>query len=172
MDIEEIICFVRGLDGALVVVAEPGGPFPPAAWGDVFFFHSPSGALPKRGQPYATITTADSPGDTASRRDAPGGFRVNIHVGRERAAQLTDRAGHPAADGPGDSADAPADGAGGETTGDAAATDVLRRHPIYGAAGWVCIACPTERSAPRVRALLRAAHEDARARTRRRQEAR
>ncbi|MEH3089011.1 MAG: DUF6194 family protein [Microbacterium arborescens] len=66
MSIDEIIGFARGRDDALVVIAEPGGPFPEAAWGDAFFFFSPDGTVPARTQPWATVTTQDRPGDETS----------------------------------------------------------------------------------------------------------
>lgn len=122
---------------------EAGGPFPEIAWGDAFFYYAPDGAVPERTQPYGTIVTKDYPDDRASALDAPDRFRLNIHVGRERAAQL------PLGEDP-------------------AAADALARHPQYGDAGWVSVVNPGSRTAERVLALLREAHEAARARTERR----
>jgi len=55
--------------------------------------------------------------------------------------------------------------------GDAAeaeSTDVVVPHPVYGALGWVCVVNPGERTTALVLDLLRAAHDDARARAARR----
>ena len=51
---------------------------------------------------------------------------------------------------------------------DPTAVDVFRPHPLYGDAGWVCVIDPAEATAGTVLALLREAHEAARARTERR----
>ena len=85
---QEIIAEVRTFDGALVVAPERGSGFPELAWGDAYFYHAPDGRMPERTQPYGTIITKDYPGDTSSALDAPGRFRVNIHVGRERAESI------------------------------------------------------------------------------------
>ncbi|MRG59528.1 hypothetical protein GE115_06530 [Agromyces sp. CFH 90414] len=144
MEMQQIIDAVQGFDGALVVVPEEGGPFPELAWGDAFFFFAPDGVMPERTQPYGTIITKDYPGDEASRLDAPDRFRVNIHVGRDAARRLA------------------ASGA------DPAEPDVVVLHPVYGAQGWVSVVGPGERTGDLVLALLREAHEAARARATRR----
>ncbi|WAA66044.1 DUF6194 family protein [Microbacterium oxydans] len=141
---QEIIETVRGLDGALVVAPEKGDDAPELSWGDAYFFHAPDGRMPERTQPYGTIITKDYPDDTSSALSIPGRFRVNIHVGREGADSL------PLSD------------------ADPTAVDVFHRHPLYGAAGWVCVIDPAGRTAETVLALLREAHEAARARTERR----
>lgn len=140
---QQIVDHVRTFDGVLVLAPEPGGPFPEIAWGDAFFYYAPDGAVPERTQPYGTIVTKDYPDDRASALDAPDRFRVNIHVGRERAGQLSL----------------------GE---DPAASDALARHPQYGDAGWVSVVDPGSGTAALVLALLREAHDAARARTERR----
>lgn len=147
---QEIIAEVRSFDGVLVVAPEAGSGFPELAWGDAFFFHAPDGRMPERTQPFGTIITKDYPDDTSSALDAPGRFRVNIHVGRERA----------------DSIIAAGSLTGGDT--DPTAVDVFRPHPLYGTAGWVCVIDPAEATEGAVLALLREAHEAARARTGRR----
>ncbi|MGO4681618.1 DUF6194 family protein [Microbacterium sp. 2MCAF23] len=140
---QQIVDHVRTFEGVLVLAPEPGGPHPEIAWGDVFFYYAPDGAVPERTQPYGTIVTKDYPEDRASALDAPARFRVNIQVGRERAAQL----------------------ALGE---DPAASDALAPHPQYGDAGWVSVVNPGSRTAGLVLTLLREAHDAARARAERR----
>ncbi|WP_417503315.1 DUF6194 family protein [Microbacterium sp.] len=144
MTMQEIIETVRGFDGALVVTPEAGSDFPALSWGDAYFYHAPDGRMPERTQPYGTIITKDYPDDTASALNAPGRFRVNINVGRERAVSL-----------------AAIDPAPTEV-------DVFHRHPLYGAAGWVCVIDPGERTEGAVLDLLRQAHESARQRAERR----
>ncbi|MFJ2503994.1 DUF6194 family protein [Microbacterium sp. NPDC087592] len=144
MTMQEIIETVRGFDGALVVTPEAGSDFPALSWGDAYFYHAPDGRMPERTQPYGTIITKDYPDDTASALNAPGRFRVNIHVGREQVASLV-----------------PVDTAPAEV-------DVFQRHPLYGAVGWVCVIDPGERTSESVLDLLRTAHESARQRSQRR----
>ncbi|KYJ96953.1 DUF6194 family protein [Microbacterium sp. CH1] len=150
MDMQEIIAEVRSFDGVLVVTPEAGSDFPELAWGDAFFFHAPDGRMPERTQPFGTIITKDYPDDTSSALDAPERFRVNIHVGRERAESII----------------AAGSLTGGDT--DPTAVDVFRPHPLYGTAGWVCVIDPAEATEGTVLTLLREAHEAARARTERR----
>ncbi|MFJ6549552.1 DUF6194 family protein [Microbacterium sp. NPDC091676] len=150
MEMQEIIEEVRSFDGVLVVAPEAGSDFPELSWGDAYFYHAPDGRMPERTQPYGTIITKDYPDDTSSALDAPGRFRVNIHVGRERAASII----------------AAGSLTGGDT--DPTAVDVFRPHPLYGTAGWVCVINPAAATEGAVLALLREAHEAARARTGRR----
>ncbi|WDM45250.1 hypothetical protein KV395_19235 [Microbacterium luteolum] len=144
MKMQQIIEKVRGFDGALVVAPEAGSAFPELSWGDAYFYYAPDGRMPERTQPYGTIITKDYPDDTSSGLDAPGRFRVNIHVGQERAAGLV------------------------STEAEPAEADVFRRHPLYGDAGWVCVIDPAEKTTDAVLALLREAHEAARSRAARR----
>ncbi|MEV7734319.1 DUF6194 family protein [Streptomyces sp. NPDC088921] len=141
---EQIIATVRGFEGALVVVPEPGGGFPEIAWGDAFFYYAPDGRMPRTTQPYGTIVTKDYPDDSASDLDPPGRWRVNIHVGRAALPELLDG------------------------RYDLAAADVVLPHPVYGSLGWICVVNPGERTTGTVVRLLRAAHEAARAREARR----
>ncbi len=146
---EQILRTVRSFDGVLVLSPEPGGPFPEIAVGDHFFYHAPDGTVP-HGQPYGTVVTKDYPDDAASRLDEEGRWRVGVHVGRTRFRELlgTDpRAGEPS---------------------EVAATDVVLPHPVYGALGWAAVVNPGERTTALVLDLLRAAHDDARARAGRR----
>lgn len=144
MDMQQIIEKVAEFDGALVVAPEAGSAFPEHSWGDAYFYYAPDGRMPERTQPYGTIITKDYPDDTASGLDAPGRFRVNIHVGREHADALV------------------------ATDTDSREADVFHRHPLYGDAGWVCVVDPGEKTTDAALALLREAHEAARARASRR----
>ncbi|MEU6353319.1 DUF6194 family protein [Streptomyces sp. NPDC047072] len=144
---EQIITTVRGFEGALVVAPEPGGDFPEIAWGDAFFYYAPDGVLPRTTQPYGTIVTKDHPGDTDSALDAPGRWRVNVHVGRTALRRLTGDLVAPY---------------------DLAEADRVLPHPVYGALGWICVVVPGERTTGTVVRLLREAHEAARARVARR----
>jgi hypothetical protein len=114
------------------------------AWGDAFFYYAPDGVMPERTQPYGTIVTKNYPDDEESRLDEPDRFRVNIHVGLDRAPQIVNDAAS--------SADA----------------DVFVSHPLYGAAGWVSVVNPAESTSEQAISLLHDAHEAARARTSRR----
>ena len=89
MSMEQIIDAVRDLDGALVVIPGPGSDAPELAWGDAFFYYAPDGVMPQHVQPYGTIVTKDYPDDTASELDAPGRWRVNVHVDRATFRRLT-----------------------------------------------------------------------------------
>ncbi|MGV4926751.1 DUF6194 family protein (plasmid) [Streptomyces sp. BHT-5-2] len=150
---EQIIATVRGFDGALVVVPEPGGVFPELVWGDAFFYYAPDGQVPQNVQPYGTIVTKNYPGDDASDLDAPGRWRVSIHVDRTTFAQLTGEQPRHLA-----------------RHRDHASTDTVLPHPVYGELGWVCVVSPGERTTDMVGQLLRDAHDAARARLERRQE--
>jgi hypothetical protein len=144
MKMQEIVDTVRTFEGSLVVLPREGSDLPELAWGDAFFYYSPDGVMPERTQPYATIITKDYPEDATSDLSRPGRFRVNIHVGRERAATLVD-------------ADA-----------DAARPDSFAAHPLYGAGGWVSVVNPGALTAETVVSLLREAHNAAQARAARR----
>ncbi|WP_313662445.1 DUF6194 family protein [Cellulosimicrobium cellulans] len=149
MSMEQILGTVRSFDGVLVLSPGPGSEFPALARGDHFFYYAPDGEVP-HGQPYGTVVTKDYPDDAASHLDEEGRWRVNVHVGRDRFRDLV-------------GAD-PRDGAASEV----AETDLVVPHPVYGALGWVCVVNPGERTTGLVLDLLRAAHDDARARAARR----
>ena len=151
MTMERILSEVRGFDGVLELAPQAGGTFPELSWGDHFFYFAPDGEVPTNRQPYATIVTKDYPDDTASRLDAPGRWRLNLHVGAKAAAELVG----PVGAGPG--ADV-----------DYGAEDVFLPHPLYGALGWVCIVNPGERTIDRALAAVRDAHRDDRRRVGRR----
>jgi len=137
MEMQQIIETVRRFDGALVVTPDAGGAWPELAWGDSFFYYAPDGKMPERTQPYGTIVTKNYPDDDASHLDEPDRFRVNIHVGRDRATTLV---------------------ANGAALAD---VDVLFPHPLYGAAGWVSVVNPGSRTEGTVVKLLRDAHQAA-----------
>lgn len=156
--IDQIITAVRDLDGALVVAPAAGDPtVPELAWGDAFFYYAPDGEMPRNVQPYGTIVTKNYPDDATSDLDPAGRWRVNVHAGRARAAELTG-AGEPGAVGPGT----------GEPATPPDTADVVLPHPVYGAAGWIAVVNPGPATGETVLALLRDAHEAARARFERR----
>ncbi|MEU3498252.1 DUF6194 family protein [Kitasatospora cineracea] len=150
MTMDEIIDFTAALDGVLTLRPAPGDGTPEISWGDAFFYYAPDGTLPKTGQPFATVVTKDYPGDTTSRLDRPGAYRVNIAAGKE---ELAHRTGH-----------TPAPGTDGADDSD----DTVIAHPVYAAAGWLAVVNPAGRTAEDVRQLLRTAHRLARTRYERR----
>jgi hypothetical protein len=144
MEMNEIVDIVSGFDGVLVVIPGEGSGSPELVWGDAFFYYAPDGVMPERTQPYGTIVTKNYPDDAESRIDEPGRFRVNIHVGRDRASQIVDASASPAD------------------------PDVFVSHPLYGTAGWVSVVNPAKSTSEETIALLRDAHEAARVRAFRR----
>ncbi|GAB6940436.1 hypothetical protein JCM11754A_39630 [Isoptericola variabilis] len=147
---DQIIAAVRRLEGALVLEPRAGDGTPEIAWGDAFFYYAPDGQVPTTVQPYGTVVTKNYPDDTSCDLDRPGRWRVNAHVGRERARGLV----------------------GGEVAWGDVEADVLLPHPVYGELGWVCVVNPADRTTPQVLDLLREAHDDARRRYERRRRAR
>lgn len=145
MTIDEIIEFVRGFDGVLVLQPGPGDGTPEIAWGDTFFYYSPDGVVPQRTQPFATIVTKDYPGDAGSRLSSPGRFRVNIGVGKPTFVEWTGRQ--------------PRDPAGDI---DPSVTDTVFPHPVYGSVGWLAVVNPDTRTDAAVRELLDTAYQRAR----------
>lgn len=149
----DIAGFVTGLPGVVAFTAAEGTGAPWAAWGDTFFFYDPDDDPSARQMPFATIVVKDYEGfDTASGLDRPGVFRLNIAVGRAGFEELL---GYP-----------PAAHAGRHETVDYRALDRILPHPVYAAQSWVCVLNPGEATAPRVPALLTAAHARAAARHR------
>ncbi|WP_278264615.1 DUF6194 family protein [Nocardia sp. AG03] len=140
MTITDIIDYVRGLGGVLVLSPTEGSAHPEISWGDTFFYYAPDGEVPTTTQPFATIVTKNYPGDDRSRLDRPGAFRVNIAVGRRA---LRDHA---------------------TPEGDPSVPDVVHAHPLYAPAGWLAVVDPADRTADTVRELLRTAHDRARSR--------
>jgi len=82
---DEIVEFVTGLGGTIVVVASEENGNPEMAWGDTYFFYDPDGVtVPEKRMPFATIVVNDYPGfDEASNLSRPGVFRVNVSVSRD-----------------------------------------------------------------------------------------
>jgi hypothetical protein len=152
MTIDEIISFVGGLDGVLILRPRPGDGSPEIAWGDTFFYYSPSGVVPERTQPFATIVTKDYPGDDKSELDRPEAFRVNVAAGNEAFVHWI---GH-----------APRESAA--NTADPSASDVVIAHPVYGSLGWLAVKSPGERTDETLRELLHNAYRLARSRYERR----
>lgn len=147
--IDQIISAVRDLEGSLVVAPAVGDPaFPELAWGDAFFYYAPDGVMPRTVQPYGTVVTKNYPDDIASDLDPPGRWRVNVHVGRTVARELTGERDADAAD--------------------PATADVVLPHPVYGAVGWIAVVSPGRRTGSLVLRLLREAHDAARVRYERR----
>lgn len=151
---DEIICFVAGLDGVLTVRPASGDGSPEISWGDTFFYYSPDGVTPTTTQPFATVVTKDHPGDEASRLDRPGTFRVNISAGKEAFVRWT---GH-----------APREPAPTEV--DPSTADTVIAHPVYGTVGWLAVVNPGSRTEATTRELLYTAYQLARSRYARRAE--
>jgi hypothetical protein len=151
MTIDEIITFVRSLEGTLVQLPEPGDGSPEVAWGDAFFYYAPDGQVPAATQPFATIVTKNYPGDETSDLDQPGAFRVNIGAGRSAFREETGREpGDPSGD------------------GDASARDFVIAHPVYGSLAWLAVVNPGPSTEARVRDLIEQAYGLARGRYERR----
>lgn len=140
MVIDEIIDYVTGLGGVLLLQPVPGDGSPEIARGDTFFYYAPDGILPK-GQPFATVVTKNYPGDEESRLDRPDTFRVNLTPSRETFEEWAAR-----------------------DAGDPSATDTVIVHPVYGTARWLAVVNPGPKTDAVVRELLREAHDVARRR--------
>lgn len=153
MSMNDILEAVRRFDGVLELAPTAGSEYPEVAWGDHFLYFAPDGEIPQRVQPYATIITKDYPDDTLSRLSEPGRWRVNIHVGRRRFADLLGE--DPTA-------------ADTDTDWDFAAADTLLPHPLYRGQGWVAIVAPGPNTGELALDLLAAAHADAARRWQRR----
>lgn len=143
---EDLILFVSGLPGVVVVTAGEANGAPESAWGDTFFFYDPDGDTPDdRRFPFATLVVTDYPNfDTASDLNRPGVFRLNVAAGRQAFEELL---GYPPA--------AHAEHAGDY---DYSAFDLFMPHPVYAAQGWVSIVNPGDGSVGKVRSVLTAAH--------------
>jgi hypothetical protein len=152
MSLQRILSEVRTYDDLLEIAPPVGSEHPEIAWGDHFFYYAPDARVPRNRQPYATIVMKDYPDDTASRLNADGRWRLNIHVGAEI---FTEVLGYPPADVQ-------------EKSIDYTATDVFLPHPVYGAYGWVSIVNPGDSTIDRARDLLRGAHAHDRRRVERR----
>jgi uncharacterized protein DUF6194 len=156
----EIIEYVSGLPGVVVLTASEDNAAPEVAWGDTFFYYDPEGNQPANQRlPFATIVVSDYPGwDTESDLDRDGIFRVNIAIGRSDFTRLL---GYP-----------PKEHAVHHSDFDYAAIDILLPHPTYASQGWVAILNPSERTSTQLKSLLDDAHRLAVDRHMRRQTAR
>lgn len=152
---EQILSEIRGFDGVLELAPQPGSEHPEISWGDHYFYFAPDARVPTNRQPYATIVTKNYLDDVESRLDAPDRWRLNIHMGAKRAAELLGRALK-------DISDAEVD---------YGAEDEFLPHPLYGAYGWVCVVNPSGSTLGRVLEVLREAHEADRRRVERRRHA-
>lgn len=142
---DEIVEFVAGLPGVVVVTASEANGAPEVAWGDSFFFYDPDDTPADRRMPFAAIVTQDYDGfDTASKLDRAGVFRLNIAVGRTRFQELIGYA--------------PAEHAQHQARFDFAAVDRLLPHPAYATQAWVSILNPGPATSTQARSLLAEAH--------------
>lgn len=148
---EQILETVRAFDGVLELAPTEGSAFPELVWGDHFYYYAPDGQMPQREQPYATIVTKDYPGDSLSDLDPPERWRLNIHIGRARFAELIKEDPQTEA-----------------LPLDYSIADTILPHPVYRAQGWIAIVNPGDQTSDIAIALLRQAHEDARRRATRR----
>lgn len=153
MSLELILSNIRTFDGLFELAPAPGSEHPETSWGDFFFYYAPDGHVPRNRQPYATIVTKDYPGDSQSRLDVDGRWRLNIHVGPQ---VFTDLLGHPPQE-------------IDESGVDYSTTDTFLPHPLYGAYGWVCVVNPGSATMDRTLEVLRGAHLADRRRVERRQ---
>jgi hypothetical protein len=154
MKLDELVTWIRSnLNDVQVVVASAENGAPESSWGDVFVSHDVPADV-NAGFPFLTIVTQDQPGfDDRSRLDRPDAFRVNIQVGRERAAELLGGA----------SALRDLDDV------DFAEADRLLPHPTYAVQGYVSVVDPGEATTELVHQLMLEAHARSAARLRRRQ---
>lgn len=148
---EQILDTVRGFDGVLELAPAAGSEYPEIAWGDYFFYYAPDGQVPQRQQPYATIVTKNYPGDALSDLDPSGRWRLNVHVGRARFAELLG-----------------VDPKSAGRSADISAEDTVIPHPVYAGQGWIAIVNPGTRTFPTAIELLRQAHQAAQRRANRR----
>jgi len=149
MSPEDVVEFVTGLGGTVVVVASEANGDPEMAWGDTFFFYDPDGiTVPEKRMPFATIVVNDYPGfDEASNLSRPGVFRVNVSVSRETFGQHN------------------AD----EVPIDYSVLDEVIPHPVYAAQNWLSVLNPGPGTDDALMQLLSEAHARARDRYDKRQ---
>lgn len=145
MQMDEVVAFLETMPGILVLQPQEGDGSPELAWGDSFFYYSPSGEVPMREQPFATIVTKTYPGEEASRLDRPGAFRVNVKATKDDFVRFT---GHQPRDTP-----SPAEHP----------DDTVVAHPTYGTVGWLAVVNPGPVAEDALRELLRKAYDKARA---------
>ncbi len=151
MNIDDIMEHVTGLGGVLTLQPQSGDGTPEISWGDVFFYYTPDGQLP-RSQPFATIVTKDYPDEQGSGLDRADAFRLNISAGAAGFRAVTGR--DPREQTPPDIAPS--------------TPDVFIPHPVYGHLAWLAVVNPAERTSSKARELLDSAHRAARTRFQRR----
>ena len=149
MDHEDVLEFVKGLGGTIVVVASEDDGDPEMAWGDTFFFYDPDGVtVPEKRMPFATIVVNYYPGfDESSKLSRPGVFRVNVSVSRETFDRHDPH----------------------EMPIDYSVFDQVIPHPVYAAQSWLSVLNPGESTDDTLRVLLSEAHTRARDRYEERQ---
>lgn len=106
--------------------------------GDTFFAYEPTGELPERWMPFATLVTGDRY-DAVSGLDEPGRYRINIGLTKARYRSLF--------------------GATPPEDVDYAAADTLTPHPIYASQYWVSVVNPGDATLDTVRTLLAEAYQ-------------
>lgn len=142
MTLDQILSEARSHAGVLEIAPQAGSGYPEISWGDFFYYYAPDGTVPQNRQPYATIVTKDYPDEAESRLDAPGRWRLNIHVG---SPLFTDLLGYPPE-------------AIEQSAVDFSETDVFLPHPLYGAYGWVSVVNPGPSTTDRALEALCEAH--------------
>ncbi len=115
--------------------------------GRSFLLLRPRRSGPAADAAFATIVTKDCPGDTESELDLPDRWRLNIHVGRARFAELTGEEPRAA-----------------QSSVDFSVADTVLPHPVYRTQGWIAIVNPGVRTSTIAPDLLRHAYEDVRRR--------
>jgi hypothetical protein len=158
MRIDDIIEFLDTLGGVLTLRPGPEDGSPEISWGDLFFYYAPDGVVPQA-QPFATIVTKDYPDDESSRLFRPGAFRLNIAAGAAEFTRWTGRDPR---------APTTRETDGSSEAGSEAKDDVLLPHPVYASLGWLAVVNPGPETNAPARELLRASHQQARARHQRR----
>lgn len=148
--VAQLLDTVRTFDGILILEPGPGGAFPELAWGDKFFYYSPSGTVPQNVQPYGTIVVKDYPDEPVADL-APDRARVNMQVDRDTFVRLIGVEPRSLGDGY-----------------DYSTADQFFPHPAYGPMSWVSVIEPTTTMDAALE-LLRTAHAAARARAERRE---
>lgn len=134
MTLDQLVKYVRAMDGVVLDVASETSGAPEVAWGDVFCFsgRAPDGSLHHRDM-FATIVTGDYPGfDEKSRLSRDGAFRLNVAVGAAIFERLIGQR--------------PAEIGGSIGDIDFATPDRILPHPVYFAQSWVAIVNPGPRT--------------------------
>lgn len=86
--VEEVAVWVESLGEVMTLRPKPGDGSPEVAWGDLFFYYAPDGALPP-GQPFATIVTKDYPDEPAAGLGATCSESTSTLDGETRTCRAT-----------------------------------------------------------------------------------